>query len=156
VVKTRFFLSPYRLRISAFGEIDLVQLSPFVTRSSITHQKPQKTKRYGPFSGPLCPKHPPMRWYKRLQQKWKVNSLQLALILITFAVGGSLTGQVARLIMDRIEPGEPWYWGLAYLLIVTALWPFMVLIISIPLGQFRFFQNYIAKLAGKLGLRKNP
>ena len=97
-----------------------------------------------------------MRWFKRLQQKWNVNGIQLTLILVTFAAGGSLTGQAARRIMDRIEPGEPWYWGLAYLLIVTVLWPFMVLIVSIPLGQFRFFLNYIAKLDGKLGLRKNP
>ena len=97
-----------------------------------------------------------MRWYVRLQQKWKVNSIQLALILTTFAVGGSATGQAARLIMDLINPGEPWYWGLLYLLIVTALWPMMVLLVSIPLGQFRFFRNYISKLAGKLGLHNKP
>jgi hypothetical protein len=31
----------------------------------------------------------------------------------------------------------------------------MVLLVSLPMGQFRFFLNYIGKLAGKLGLRKN-
>jgi len=96
-----------------------------------------------------------MRWYERLQQNWKVNGIQLALILVTFAVGGSLTGQVAKWAMDALNLGGVWYWGLLYLLIVTTLWPIMVLLVSVPMGQFRFFLNYIGKLAGKLGLRKN-
>lgn len=95
-----------------------------------------------------------MRWYDRLQQKWRVNGIQLALILVTFAVGGSLTGQVGKWAMDALQLGEVWYWGLLYLLIITALWPMMVLLVSLPMGQFRFFRGYIGKLAGKLGLRK--
>jgi len=46
-----------------------------------------------------------MPWYERLQQKWKVNGVQLTLILITFAVGGSLTGQVAKWVMDALNLG---------------------------------------------------
>lgn len=97
-----------------------------------------------------------MRWYERLQKKWNVNGPQLGLILVTFAVGGSLTGQAAKWVMDALNIGRVWYWGLLYLLIVTALWPLLVLVVSFPLGQFRFFTNYISKLAGKFGLRKNP
>lgn len=97
-----------------------------------------------------------MRWYDRLQQKWKVNGIQLALILVTFAVGGSLTGQVAKWAMDGLDLGGAWYWGLLYLLIVTALWPLMVLAVSLPMGQFRFFRNYISKLARKMGLHNKP
>lgn len=96
-----------------------------------------------------------MPWYSRLQEKWKVNGIQLTLILITFAVGGSLTGQAAKWIMDALNLGSVWYWGLLYLLIVTALWPLMVLLVSLPMGQYRFFRDYIRKLAGKIGLRKN-
>lgn len=104
----------------------------------------------------LCARnHHPMYWYTRLQEKWKVNGIQLTLILVTFAVGGSLTGQVAKWVMDALGVEGVWYWGLLYLLIVTALWPMMVLLVSLPMGQFRFFLNYIKKLAGKLGLRKN-
>ncbi len=99
-------------------------------------------------------KPPPMRWYKRLQQKWNVNPIQLALILVTFAVGGSLTGQVGKYAMDALNVEGAWYWGFLYLLIVTALWPIMVLLVSLPMGQFRFFLNYIGKLAQKMGLRK--
>jgi hypothetical protein len=36
-------------------------------------------------------------------------------------------------------------------LLVTALWPLMVLAISIPFGQFRFFRSYIKKLGEKMG-----
>lgn len=96
-----------------------------------------------------------MPWHKRLQAKWKVNGTQLVLILITFAVGGSLTGQVGKWAMDALSLGDVWYWGLLYLLIVTALWPMMVMLVSLPMGQFRFFRNYIKNLAGKIGLRKN-
>jgi hypothetical protein len=49
--------------------------------------------------------------FNRLQQKWKVNGIQLALILVTFAVGGSLTGQVAKWAMDALSLGGGWYWG---------------------------------------------
>lgn len=94
-----------------------------------------------------------MRWYDRLQQKWKVNGIQLVLILVTFAVGGSLTGQVAKWAMDGLNLGGVWYWGFLYLLIVTVLWPLMVLVVSLPMGQFRFFRNYISNLARKMGLR---
>ncbi len=95
-----------------------------------------------------------MHWYDRLKEKWKVNGIQLALILVTFAVGGSLTGQAGKWVMDALDLGAVWYWGLLYLLIITILWPMMVMVVSLPLGQFRFFRNYIHKLAGKLGLRK--
>jgi hypothetical protein len=30
-----------------------------------------------------------------------------------------------------------------------------VLLVSIPFGQFRFFVNYLKKIAGKLGLLKS-
>jgi hypothetical protein len=34
--------------------------------------------------------------FEKLRQKWKVNVLQLVLILCTFAIGGSLTGYAAK------------------------------------------------------------
>jgi hypothetical protein len=118
-------------------------------------RKPEMPLKSAGFPDLCGTNHLPMPWYVRLQQKWKVNGFQLILILITFAVGGSLTGQVAKWAMDALKVEGVWYWGLLYLLIVTALWPMMVLLVSLPMGQFRFFLNYIKKLAGKIGLRKN-
>ena len=92
--------------------------------------------------------------FEKLKQKWKVNMLQLVLILCTFAIGGSLTGFVAKKIMNLLPVGSDWLWAIIYILLVTILWPMMVLLVSIPFGQFRFFSNYTRKLGEKIGLLK--
>src|SRR5688572_27597830 len=92
--------------------------------------------------------------FEKLRQKWKVNVLQLVLILCTFAIGGSLTGYVAKKIMNLLAIEADWLWVIIYLLLVTILWPAMVLLISIPFGQFRFFSNYTRKLGQKIGVIK--
>jgi hypothetical protein len=35
---------------------------------------------------------------------------------------------------------------IAYFICVCLLWPLCVLVISIPLGQFTFFKNYVGKI----------
>ncbi|HYM93663.1 MAG TPA: phosphoribosylglycinamide formyltransferase [Chitinophagaceae bacterium] len=92
---------------------------------------------------------------KRLQQKWKVNGRRLALILFTFAAGGSFTGYMGRKLISffKIEQALPW--TIVYILLVVLLWPVMVLIVSIPLGQFRFFIQYILKIGIRMGIGKS-
>ena len=92
--------------------------------------------------------------FEKLRQRWKVNVLQLVLILCTFAIGGSLTGYAAKKLMNLLLIEADWLWAIIYILLVTVIWPIMVLIISIPFGQFRFFSNYTRKLGQKLGLIK--
>ena len=93
--------------------------------------------------------------FERLRQKWKVNAVQLALILCTFAIGGSLTGYAGKKIMNLLSIEADWLWAIIYSLIVTIIWPIMVLLISVPFGQFRFFSNYTRKLGQKLGILKS-
>ena len=90
--------------------------------------------------------------FEKLKQKWKVNALQLTLILCTFAIGGSLTGFVGKKIMNLLSIELDWLWAIIYILLVTIIWPIMVLLVSIPFGQFRFFSNYTRKLGEKMGL----
>lgn len=90
--------------------------------------------------------------FKRLRKKWKVNGLQLMLILCTFAIGGSATGFAAKKIINALPIGQDWLWAVIYIILVTLLWPLAVLLISIPFGQFRFFSRYIRKLGAKMGL----
>ena len=92
--------------------------------------------------------------FEKLREKWKVNVFQLVLILCTFAIGGSLTGYAAKKIMNAFSIEADWLWTLIYILLVTIIWPMMVLIISLPFGQFRFFYNYTRKLGQKVGLLK--
>jgi hypothetical protein len=92
--------------------------------------------------------------FEKLQKKWKVNSLQLVLIILTFAIGGSLTGFVGKKIMNQLGIEQDWIWSILYIVLITLIWPMAVLIISIPMGQFSFFQNYIRKIGVKIGLIK--
>lgn len=92
--------------------------------------------------------------FEGLQKKWKVSSGRLALILLTFAIGGSLTGFIGKKIMNALAIQQDWLWAVIYILLVTLLWPFAVLIVSIPFGQFSFFTNYIKKIGAKMGLGK--
>ena len=91
----------------------------------------------------------------RLQQKWKVNGGRLFLIIATFAIGGSACGYAGRKIMLLFSINQPIAWTIVYLLLVTFLWPLAVLLISIPLGQFRFFTTYLLRIGDRIGLYKN-
>jgi len=87
---------------------------------------------------------------KQLQERWKVNNINLLLIICTFAIGGSLCGYAGRkiLILTGIEKG--FLWGAAYIILVTLLWPMCVLLISIPFGQFSFFKKYLHKIVQRI------
>ena len=84
--------------------------------------------------------------FEKLKAHWKVNGINLLLIIATFALGGSLCGYAGRrlLLLTNLEKGIAWI--ILYLLLITLLWPVCVLLISIPLGQFAFFKRYIIKV----------
>lgn len=90
--------------------------------------------------------------FKGLQKKWKVNAVQLALIICTFAIGGSITGYAGRKLMNLFGIEKGWLWVLVYLVIICLLWPAAVLLISFPFGQHRFFIKYIRKMGVRIGL----
>ncbi len=90
--------------------------------------------------------------FERLQKKWKVGGLQLALIISTFAIGGSLTGYAGKKIMNTLAVQQDWLWTVIYILLITIIWPLAVLIISIPFGQFPFFIKYIRKIGRRVGI----
>jgi hypothetical protein len=88
--------------------------------------------------------------FEKLRRKWGVNGLQLTLILITFAVGGSLCGYAGRWLLSQTSLEKGVVWVIVYILLVTILWPMCVLLVSIPLGQFGFFRKYIQKIGRRL------
>lgn len=84
--------------------------------------------------------------FTNLKQRWQVNGINLALIISTFALGGSLCGFAGRKLMGFTGIDKGFTWILLYVILVTLLWPFCVLLISIPLGQFSFFMKYLKKI----------
>ena len=92
---------------------------------------------------------------QKLKAHWKVNGVNLVLIIATFALGGSLCGYAGRkiLMFTNLEKGLAWV--LLYILLITLLWPLCVILISIPLGQFSFFKKYLSKVWKKMSGGKN-
>jgi len=88
--------------------------------------------------------------FEGLQKKWKVSGSRLVLILVTFAVGGSLTGYAGRKLMPIFSIEQRWLWIIVYIIIVAILWPVAVLVVSMLTGQFRFFVQYIRKIGTRL------
>ncbi len=88
----------------------------------------------------------------KLKARWKVNGLNLVLIIATFAMGGSLCGYAGRKILLLTDLDKGFTWFFLYLLLVTLLWPICVLLISIPMLQFPFFKQYILKIWKKMSL----
>ena len=84
--------------------------------------------------------------FGRLKKKWGVSGIQFILIICVFAIGGSLTGFLAKKLMPvfQIEASVA-YW-IVYIIVVTLIWPICILLISLPFGQFRFFWEYEKKL----------
>ncbi len=93
--------------------------------------------------------------FERLQKKWKVSGPKLALIIITFALGGSITGYAGKKIMNLLNIQQDWLWTVIYIVLIVLLWPLAVLIISIPFGQFGFFIKYVRKIGMRMGLLKS-
>jgi len=89
---------------------------------------------------------------ERLQKKWNVSGLRLVLIIAIFAIGGSLTGYAGKKLINLFSIEKGVLWVIVYILLITIIWPFAVLIVSLPFGQFSFFKNYIQRIGAKLGV----
>ena len=105
----------------------------------------------------IAKKQPPtVRRYLRARahlpaKKWGVGPGRLFLILVTFAVGGSLCGWAGRKLLTAADLEKGILWWILYLLLITLLWPMCVLLISVITGQFSFFRTYLRKVARRMG-----
>lgn len=92
--------------------------------------------------------------FERLKEKWKVTATQLFLILCVFAVTGTTTAYLTRQITTwlGLDPSSPWYWILKMAALIIG-YQLLILIISLPFGQFRFFWNYEKKILRWFGRR---
>lgn len=88
--------------------------------------------------------------FNKLKKKWKVNWIQFILIFCTFAIGGSMCGFAGKKLLGLFNLQPSIFYYILYILLVTLLWPICVIIISIPLGQFVFFKNYITRIKNRI------
>jgi folate-dependent phosphoribosylglycinamide formyltransferase PurN len=86
----------------------------------------------------------------KLREKWGLGSLQFWLVILTFALGGSLSGRLCTRILDMTFLERNWAFWLIYPLFLTILWPFSVIFVSFFTGQFSFFKGYLGRVGAKL------
>ena len=91
-----------------------------------------------------------MKFIQNLQEKWKVGGSQFWLIMLTFALGGSLSGRLCSFLLNLVFLEKNWAFWLVYPLFLTILWPFSVIFVSFFTGQFRFFKGYLARVGAKV------
>lgn len=91
---------------------------------------------------------------KKLREKWGVGPLQVVLILCTFAIGGSLSGYLARNVMNLLPIDNSALYGVLYILVVTILWPMCVILVSVFFGQYAFFKGYLSRMASRIFKKK--
>jgi hypothetical protein len=87
---------------------------------------------------------------EKLKTKWKVTTTQLVIILCTFAIGGSLCGYLGKRILGLFAIESKPLYVVAYIVMITLLWPLCVIGVSIPFGQFPFFSNYLKKVKNRM------
>ena len=91
-----------------------------------------------------------MKAFKRLQEKWKLGTGQFWLVILTFALGGSLSGRLCSYLLKLVFLEKNWAFWLVYPLFLTILWPFSVIFVSFFTGQFAFFKGYLGRVGSRL------
>lgn len=98
---------------------------------------------------------------ERLRKKWKVTNLDLFLIFCVFGITGSTTAYISKVITKWVGVAGAttwsgdWWIGLSLRIIMLIFgYQVIILIVSIPFGQFKFFLNYEKKILRKMGLMK--
>ena len=91
----------------------------------------------------------------KLKKRWKVSGIQLFLILCVFAITGSLTAYLSRQITSwlDIEKYSFLFWTLKLIVLIFG-YQVIILLVSIPFGQFSFFWNYEKKILKRMGILK--
>ncbi|MDC1063486.1 diacylglyceryl transferase [Flavobacteriales bacterium] len=100
-----------------------------------------------------------MKWFNNLKTKWGIQSnIQIILILIVFAITGSLSLVVSDPMLQFIglskESVNPWVFIPLRLIIVFPVYQVLILIIGFIFGQFKFFWQFEKKMLIKMGLSK--
>ena len=100
-----------------------------------------------------------MEWMNKLKLKWGIESnFQIILILIVFAITGSLSLVVSDPILQFIglskDSVNAWIFTPLRLIIVFPVYQVLILIVGFLFGQFKFFWQFEKKMLIKMGLSK--
>ena len=100
---------------------------------------------------------PEIRVMKYLKSKWGINSnFQLIIILIVFAINGSLSAKISGFLMQKMDITKDNIHFILYyivlILLVLPLYPFMLMFFGYLFGQSKFFFPFSKKMLKSMGL----
>jgi manganese efflux pump family protein len=104
---------------------------------------------------------------KKLMLRWQIKSyLQLAIVFVVFAINGSLSAKIGYSILSFFNINKQnlnlIFYYLLLSLIVTLIYPFLIILIGFLFGQYSFFFKFSEKMLLNIGLdfifnsKKNP
>lgn len=95
------------------------------------------------------------RMFQRLKQKWKVSEKQLFLILCVFAITGTSTAWISKSITTWLQINSGLMYYLIKIFVLIFGYQFILLLVALPFGQFRFFWAYEKKILRRMKLLKS-
>lgn len=93
---------------------------------------------------------------KRLQQKWNVSGWQFFIILLVFAITGTTTAWLTRMITGWVGFTDETFWAWKWLLKIGMLligYQLILLTVAFIFGQFAFFWNFEKKMLRRIGIK---
>lgn len=96
---------------------------------------------------------------EKLKARWGIESnWQIIVILIVFAVTGSIASYIGKPILKYLNItteafGSLGYWAIR-ILILFIMYQFMLVFFGWIFGQFNFFWNFEKKMLVRLGLKR--
>ena len=95
---------------------------------------------------------------KKFKEKWNISSnYQLVIILIVFAITGSLSLYVSAPILKALSIDKEilsiWLFWPLKILIIFPIYQILILIIGTIFGQFKFFWKFEKKFLKRIGFK---
>ncbi|HSO85727.1 MAG TPA: DUF6787 family protein, partial [Draconibacterium sp.] len=95
---------------------------------------------------------------EKLKQRWNIQSnFQVIIILIVFAITGSTTVYLKRIIFDLIHITSETHLLIKipmYIIVVLVVYNLLLLVVGFVFGQFRFFLEFEKKFFSRMLFRK--
>jgi hypothetical protein len=94
---------------------------------------------------------------KKLKERWGITTIyQLLLIIIVFAINGSLSARISSYLMTIIGLNDDnIHWFIYYLILlvlVLPIYPFLLMGFGYLFGQSKFFFPFGKRMLAKIGL----
>ena len=93
----------------------------------------------------------------KLKERWGITSnFQLVVIFIVFAINGTASSKLSSLLLhyfDLTKPNISWFfYMIIYFIILTLIYPFLLIFTGFVFGQFKFFFPFSKKILKHIGL----